>query len=160
MTKTQKVSLVALGLALGLGVTAAGYASAADTETSTLPPMVGDLVEKFNLNEEEVSAYLEEVHAEHQAEREAELKESLDAALSEGKITQEQYDAIWAKHEEVKADREDMTQNRGEVKGREDGLREYLEDEGIDTSILPEREGFGKRGSGNGGPGNGTCQNQ
>ncbi|MDD3480713.1 MAG: hypothetical protein PHW75_00585 [Patescibacteria group bacterium] len=157
MTKTQKISLVALGLALGLGATAVSYANAADTTSETLPPIVSDLTEKFNLNQDEVGTYLAEVRAEHQAERETALTTSLDTALADGKITKEQYDAILERHEEIKATREPMYQNRGKVKGRTDGLRAYLEDEGIDTSILPVREGFGQR---NGGNGNGasTCQ--
>lgn len=157
MTKTKKATLVALGLALGLGATAAGYVSAADTSSETLPPIVRGLTEKFNLNKDEVGTYLAKVRAEHQAERETELTSSLDTALADGKITQEQYDAILERHEEIKATREPMYQNRGNVKGRTDGLREYLEVEGIDASILPVREGFGQRNGGNGNKA-GNCQ--
>jgi len=144
--RVNKTILLTLGVTLGIGVALTGYASAASTETS-FPPLVKGLVEKLNLNEDEVTNYLEEVRIEHQQARKLELQESLNKAKEEGKITQEQYETILAKHEELQASRETMYQNQGKVRGRQDNLREYLEEQNIEPGdVLPERKGPGPKG--------------
>lgn len=145
MNKKQKIALLGLGITLGIGISAAGYVSAAETETN-FPPMIQRIIEKYNLNKDEVQEFLEEnqtkVRAERRAERTEELYKKLQENVEKGTITQEQYEMIIKRHEEVKETRTGEYQNRGEVKGRKDGLRAYLEEQGIDSSVLPEKEGF------------------
>lgn len=134
MTKLKTIGLLALGLGIGVAASLATYTNAADTQTQVTP----------------------EVREERRAERTAYFEENLSSALEDGKITAEQKELILKKHTEIQANREPMYQNRGAVKGREDGLRKWMEEQGIDKEILPKPEGFGKRN----GTGNGTCQNQ
>lgn len=148
MNKKQKIALLGLGITLGIGVSTAGYVSAAETETS-FPPMIQRIIEKYNLNKDEVQGFLEENRTEIQAEKRAERTEELYSKLQEnvekGTITQEQYEMIIKRHEEIKETRTGEYQNRGKIRGRQDGLKAYLEEQGIDSSILPEKEGFGRK---------------
>lgn len=134
MKKAKTIGLLALGLTIGVAVSLTAYTNAAETKTQVTP----------------------EERAERQAERTSYFEENLSKALENGQITQEQKEMILEKHKEVQATREPMYQNRGQVKGREDGVRKWMEEQGIDKEILPRPEGFGKRNS----TGNGTCQNQ
>lgn len=139
MTKSQKVALIGLGVAVGVGITGAEVVGAANGERN-YPPMIESIIEKYNLNDDEVHDFMEEnrdeLRAERRATRESKFAENLSSAIEEGKLTQEQADAWTEKHEEFKAQREEMEQ--------------WMEEQGIDPDIFPQREGFGRKGEGQG----------
>lgn len=64
------------------------------------------LASRFNLNVDEVTAFLDEQHAQHKQElfedMEDRLTDRLDQAVADGKLTAEQKASILAKHEEMK----------------------------------------------------------
>lgn len=132
MTKLKTIGLIALGLGVGIAASLATYTKAADTQTQVTPGF----------------------KEERRTERTAYFEENLSTALEEGKITAEQKELILEKHAEIQATREPMYQNRGQNKGRENGLRKWIEEQGIDKEVLPKKEGYGKRD----GSGNGACQ--
>ena len=63
--------------------------------------IISKIAQKFNLNESDVSAVFEEVHQEHQAQRQIQIEERLTQAVKDGKITETQKQAILKKHEEM-----------------------------------------------------------
>lgn len=149
MTKGQKTALIGLGVAIGVGITATGLVSAADGARN-YPPMIESIIEKYNLNEEEVHDFIEEnreeLREERHAERETRFTENLSSAIENGKLTQEQADAWTAKHEEFKAQRTDMVENRGQVKGHREEMEQWMESQGINPAdVVPEQQaGFGQ----------------
>ena len=167
MNKQKRVALVAVGVAAGLSLAAAGYASAATaTTTSDLPPMVEGLAEKFNLNKTEVAAYLETERETRQAEREAEFTKSLETLVSEGKLTEAQKTAILSKHEELQTKREALRDTTGSDKRDQmDTIRDewtsFLKDLGVDESLMPHLgPGAGMGPEDGRGMGRGMHQNQ
>lgn len=118
------------------------------------------LVEKFSLNEDEVKTFFEERREARQAEMAAQREEALNQLVSEGKLTEDQKNALTSKFEENRAEREANRENfkemtREERKAERDAHKEemdqWFEDNGIDKSVLDGLRG-GKRG-GHGGPG-------
>jgi hypothetical protein len=148
MKKITKLALVGAGVVAGLGLGAAGIASA-ETKTAELPRGVQTIVEKFNLNEEEVVKVLAEDRTAHQAEMQAEFETKLTALVTEGKITQAQKDAIVAKHTELMANKTPGDREANRAKGQE--FRTWLESQGIDETLI----GLRGQGQGMGGQGRG-----
>jgi len=157
MNTKSKIALIGLGVAVGLGLGVTGYVSAADTTDSKFPPMVQGLVEKFNLNEAEVTTYLETEREERRTEREATLTSALEKLVAEGKLTEEQKAAFLAKHDELQAKREALrgttgTDKRDQMQAFKAEMGSFLEAQGIDKDILPQlgQNGAGGRGQGRG----------
>lgn len=123
-----------------------GIASAA-TSANGQSTLIDKLVTKFNLNRDEVQKVFDEERASHQAEREQKMKERLDQAVKDGKLTQAQEDKLIAKLKEMQADRKnpkDATEADHEArKAKMDEFRQWLKDNNI-----PEEFGMPMRGHG------------
>lgn len=141
------VTTVAVGSLLGIGT-----ASAQSTTGQT--SVVDKMVEKFNLNRDDVQTVFEEVHDERHAEMEAKRAERLASLVEDGTLTQEQADALQAKHDEMEALREswrdegltsdEIRQNMQDVR---DGFKTWAEEQGIDLdNIRPASGEFGGHG--------------
>lgn len=135
-----KLLIPALALAvLGLGVFGVTAVQAQDEE-KTYPPLVDQLVDQFGLNREEVRSFFDGVRNEHQVRREERRQESLDQAVVDGVITQEQREALEAKRAELQAERQ---QHREEMQA-------WFEGQGIDPAALRSYMRFGLGGHGPG----------
>jgi len=125
MKKAIIISLLSLVL-----VTAIGGASVlkvhADNTNKPLPSMIQGLIEKYNLNEDEVIQYVDGQREQMQAERRQDVEEKLNDAVSEGKITEEQKASLLEKMAELQGE---GPEHRGE-------LREWAQENGIDISQL------------------------
>lgn len=149
MNTKQKIALgVVAGATALAGAYGATTAKAADS--TTLPPMIQGIAEKFGLNKDEVQKYMtekrQENRVERQAEREAFLTTKLDEAVKAGKITESQKTAILVKHEEIQAKREGyMNLSRDEKRAKMQEFRTemqtFLKDQGIDGSVMPAPQG-------------------
>jgi hypothetical protein len=158
MNIKQKIGLgILAGATVVTGLYGVGTIKAADAATTDFPPVIQKLVEKFNLNKDEVSAVLTQDRTERQAEREADFSTKLSEAVTAGKITETQKTAILAKHEEVQAKREALkTGTREDRKTQMQALRtemqDFLKTQGIDESVMPAPQGpRGGMGEGFGG---------
>ncbi len=155
MKKTTKVALIGLGVVAGVALSQVGFASAA-TETTNLPRGMQTVIEKFNLNQDEVVKTLEEDRVANRAEMQVKFEENLTKLVTEGKLTEEQKSAIVAKHNEMQAQR---TEDRGAMWTLHQEFRTWLEGQGIDpTTIKPE--GAGRMGGQGMGHGNGYRLNR
>lgn len=79
---------------------------------------------------------IDQDHADHRAEHEARLKERLDAAVKDGKLTQEQETKLLAKVKELadlKATLQDKTpqERRTTMRAKMDELKQWLQDNNI-----------------------------
>lgn len=127
--------------------------------------LIQRLVEKFNLNQGEVETTFEEHRDQMQEERKAQQEERLSDLVSEGKLTEDQKNALIAKMEENQAEREqnreefqNMTREERQAERQEhrDEMDQWFEEQGIDKNVLGGRGemGGGHRGHGGRGMGN------
>lgn len=107
MNKKIGIWVVALALLVGVGYLGINTVDAQETDF-VLPPMIQRLIERFNLDENEVSLFLQEEKQVKLEEHKARLEESLNTAVSEGTITEGQKNALLAKMEEYKASKEKL----------------------------------------------------
>jgi hypothetical protein len=125
-------------------------------------PMISKIAEKFGLDEAEVQGFMEEQREAKQAEMQEKFMEKLNAAIADGKLTQEQKELILQKHEEMKnrqvgqkENMHDLTPEEREVMREErqaerEGMELWLEENGIDGEYFGHGNGFNEK---NGGPG-------
>jgi len=138
MNKKILVPTVALTVLTILGIVGAKTIKA--DNVNNYPPIVQRLVEKFNLNEEDVKKVFDEERQQRQEERQKQLEEGLNRAVSDGVITSEQRQAFLEKHSNMEQQR---SQNREE-------MRTWFEENGIDQTKLSSYIGFTGRGFGKG----------
>jgi len=153
----KKIIISSLVLAALVGAGSKVVTTTHAQESNSIPPMVEKLAERFNINQNEVESFFEEQREEHRAEMEAKREEALNTAVSEGKITEAQKNAILAKMEENKPNRETMQNlSREERDAQREEHRSKMEawakDNGIDLSVLdlgrggPENGRYSHRG--------------
>jgi len=146
MTKKVKAALIGLGVVAGIALTQVGFVSAATADTNELPPGIQAVIEKFNLNKDEVVKVLEVDRASRQEEMKAKFEEKLATLVTEGKITQAQKDAIITKHNELESNKD--SNNHEEMKTLHDEFQNWLTEQGIDDSLIRPAEKGEMRGKG------------
>lgn len=152
MKRTVLVGAVAAVAAVG-GVGGAGIASAATNGNSSESSIVDKIASKFNLNKTDVQSVFDENREAKQAEREADQKQRLADAVTNGTLTQAQADHITSVHNEIKTLRgttapKDLSQDvRDQIKDKMDALRDWAKDNNIDMKDFMGGHG-GTRGMG------------
>ncbi len=146
----KKIIIPAIALTILAGLTINGVTRAyADESSNNFPPMVQGLVEKFNLNKDEVSSYLEEQRQVRQEERRTEREGMLNTAVSEGKITEEQKTLLLNKMDEYRNNKEDFfgltrEEKQQAIEEHRAEMQTWAEENGIDLPTLNlGRGGFG-----------------
>jgi len=156
MNKLKRTLIIGAGVAsvgiaglAGVATTSALTATDGDSGTS----IIDKLVSKFGLNKDEVKAVFDENRNEHMASMKADRAEALKTALSDGKLSQQQYDHIVAVQAEIdkliesSGTREDQTdEQRSAIKAKFDELRTWFDDQNIDVKDLGIGGGPGGRG--------------
>lgn len=112
-------------------------------ESISYPPIVQKLADRFGLNPDEVEEVFEEERANHHAQVLQNFEDRLDEAVSEGKITFEQKEAILDKHEEMQAKMSELL-NKGlspyqmheEMRAHHEELRAWAEEHDIDIPFM------------------------
>lgn len=145
----MKKSLLVVGAITSIGVAGAtglGVASAAtDTTNSSSSSLVDKIASKFNLNESDVQAVVDQDRSEHEAQRQAQMEKKLTQAVTDGKITSTQKDLILAKQKEAKAamesDRDSMKDKTAEERKaamdqKRTDLENWAKSNGIPTEYL------------------------
>lgn len=107
----SKKSLIVAGIVTSsMGLTALAVphmASAAEsTDSNNKTSIVDKIADKFNLNKDEVQQVFDQDRQAHEAEHKAHLEERLTQAVTDGKITADQKQAILTKIEEMQKQRE------------------------------------------------------
>jgi len=141
MNKKVIVPVITLALASIVGIGAyTGLASASYGNGNGHD--VSGLAEKLGVEESKVEEAFSQMREERQAERQAELSENLDKAVTDGKISAEQKQLILDKHNSIESEK----RQRGQE------MRTWAEENGIDMEALQDY-GIGGRGFGGGGMG-------
>lgn len=129
------LGLATLGVVAGTAYTTHVFAQ--EGEASQPTSVLDRVVERFDLNQDEVDAVIDEVREERQAQMLTFYEERLDEAVAKGELTAEQKQLILDKHAELQAERE---QKRAK-------LQAWAEENGIDLRYLMgggHRSGFHK----------------
>jgi len=143
MNKKVIIPVITLALASIVGISAySGLASASNGKG----PDVSNLAEKLGVEESKVEEAFSQMREERQAERQTELSENLDKAVTDGKITAEQKQLILDKHNSIEFER----RQRGQE------MKSWSEENGIDMEELRD---YGIGGGGFGGGKGCNCPN-
>ena len=155
--QSLKRTLLVGGTILTIGaasVAGMGVASAATTGTSGTS-LVDKIATKFNLKKADVQQVFDQNRTEQQAAREQKMKDRLDQAVKDGKITQDQEDKLIAKLKELQADRtaikdmkEETQAERDARKAKMDAFKQWLTDNKIPEDLARPMGGPGHRGMG------------
>lgn len=113
----------------------------AEHSDNQFPPMIQRLINHFNLNETEVQAVIDEEQADHHAHMQQNFEERLSQLVTNGKITEEQKQAIIQKHEEIAAQMQDLQglgreEHREQTHQNHEQHKAWLEEQGIDTDHI------------------------
>lgn len=163
MTKSKKI-LITTAAIIGLTVAGTGvfYSVSAAEGSHPFDGLAKAIADKFNLNADDVQQVVDEQMAkmdtEKQAKEEQEFTDRINKAVSEGKLTQEQADKIFAKKAELEAQKTDPSSKTKEemasaMKTEMDSLKQWMTDNNIPQEYCPlgSRGGHGPDGSGPGG---------
>jgi hypothetical protein len=150
MNKKVTMSLIAVAATAGLATMTATKVLAFGRGEGNMQ-MHESIAERFNLNQDEVNQFFEEQHQAHQEERQSQMEALLNNAVSEGKITQAQKEAIQAKREENRANKEngqDLTreERQAQIQTHREEMHAWAEEQGIDMETL----NLGRGGTGEG----------
>lgn len=157
----NRILIAGTATAIGLSGVAGIGAVSAQNDSATGDPMSGlvdKLVSKFNLDKEEVQSVFNEAREEHEAQREKQQGEHLQALVDDGTITEAQKTAIEAKIKEMKEEREankdsfkDLSgdERRAKMEEKRTELESWAQEQGLDLSKL---RGILMGGRGPGGP--------
>lgn len=149
MKTSTKILIPALALTIFSVAGAVGIESTLAQDGENHQSIAQKIATRFNLNQDEVEQVFEENRAEHKAQMEQRQGERLDQLVSEGKLTEDQKNALIAKNEEWRNERE---QNREEFrsmtkKERKESMEahkaemeKWFEENGIEREVVG---GFG-----------------
>ena len=152
----QTLLLPVLGAAfIGSTMLGVGYARAQDTANPTTS-IVQKIAQKFNLKEADVQSVFDEEHTARHAQMQAEVDKRLTQAVTDGKITQAQKQAILAKFQEMKNNKpamesfKNMTaeQRKAQMETKRTELESWAKSNGLTMEIVQEFMGHGKSGRG------------
>lgn len=147
MNKKILIPTIAL-IAVGGLLYGAGNASAYfGWKNGEYHPIVQELVENFNLNEDDVKTFFDEQRQERQQQMLQEREDRLDQAVEEGVITAEQKLALKEKWQEIWQERQNEREQHREE------MQAWFEEQGIDPEALRQYGGFGHKMGMHGGRG-------
>ncbi len=149
--KKYFLPVVALTVLSGATVFGANVASAhGQVDGDTL---VEKLAAKFNVKTEDVQAVFDENRQEHEAERAKKQEAHLTQLVTDGKLTEDQKNALVAKRQEMEAKRDSMRESlKDATKEERKAAREqhraemdqWFKDQGIDRSVLHPADDDGR----------------
>lgn len=137
--KFLAVSVLALVMVLLAGTYAVGNIRAEDLDN--YPSIVQKIAERFGLNQEEVQGVFDEYREEKHTVMQTHFQDQLSQAVADGKITEEQKQAILAKKDELRAKHTELKSLTWEEKKEamnalKTEIQAWAEENGIDPSFL------------------------
>lgn len=167
------ISSLVVGLVSFAGVL--GLQKVRAEDTNNFSPLIQRIVEKFNLNKDEVSGVVSNFRGEQQKLRQQDITDRLAQAVKDGKITEDQKNTILAKVTEWQSQMGTMNsltveERRTKMNEHRTEMQEWEKNTGIDLQGILGKGAGGTRGLGMGmmgrgfgdefGQGSKTGQNQ
>jgi len=118
-------------------------ASTSTQTTDSTPSLLDTIIQKFNLNKDQVNQVVTDYQTERQNQRETQYKQNLDQAVKDGKITQAQEQLILDEHNKLVEQQQTEEQNRQQNRQQ---LQDWANQNGIDVRYLGV--GYGRGGHG------------
>ncbi len=155
---SKKLMIPMAALAI-VGVAGAYGVSAVSADSSSTDPqgsLVQKLADKFHIDKTQVQAVFDADRAEHQAKQEDNYKQRLEKAVTDGKLTSAQKDAVLTEHNKLAAEmKAAMEQSSGSdprtaMEKIKKEAQDWATQNNIDAKWLM---GFGGMKGGHGGPG-------
>lgn len=162
MNLTRRVLLGMTGLGLAASIAVPAFAATPSAGTTFKDPqqtLIQSLVNRFNLNETDLTSFFQEQRTQHEAQGAARVTERLTAQVTAGKLTEAQKSAIVAKIAEAKIKHEAARKLTPEecrklMEAYRTELEAWVKAQGLDRSYVALI--IGKHGGrGHGGPGMG-----
>jgi len=118
-------------------------------------PLAEKIANRFGLNKNEVEAVFEEDRVQRQEEMKTRHEDRLNQAVSDGKITEEQKQAVIAKKAELQENRQDMAnltdeERKQKMDEHRQEMETWAEENGVDLGLFMGQGGSGGRGFGQG----------
>ncbi len=146
----NKKSLFAITAALIVGGLFAARSISAQESDNAASSLVAKIAQKFNLNQNEVQTVFSEFHTERQQERMTQVETRLSQAVTDGKISDSQKQAILSKVKEMQANREpgSMREKSAEerqtmMEGRRADMQAWLQTQGLTLETYHDLVGMG-----------------
>ncbi|OGD86998.1 hypothetical protein A2164_04195 [Candidatus Curtissbacteria bacterium RBG_13_35_7] len=138
-------------MAIVIGIVGAsifGVNAISAEDNQNYPPIIQKLVERFNLNQDEVVEVFQEAREERHQMMQEKIEERLNQAVTDGKITEEQKQAILAKKAEMQNKRAEFANLPREERWQamnnfREEMRTWAQENNFD---LKEIFGFGHKG--------------
>lgn len=150
MNKFLAVGVLSLAVLSIIGTTTV-FAASSPSE-GNLPPIVEQMVEKFNLDREEVVKELEIPNGEYRGMRKGEQRhpeECLTQAVEEGKLSESQKEELLSKHEEFKQEMQSSDLNwedrREKMSNFREEMQNWMEERGIELDSFGFPGGHSER---------------
>lgn len=156
MKKTRKRLKLLIPLLAVMMLASATYATTnvkAD-DSKTFSPLVKRMIERFNLNENEVEEVVDEFRDEHHFRMQERMAERLGNLISEGLITEEQKDSLLDKFAEMRMEHEEMMgvrwkmteeQRLAAYDAHRDQLESWATENGLNLNEILGVHGWGMR---------------
>lgn len=131
--KSLIIAVAALAIGATIGVAGLQAVSAQENGGNSI---IENLAEKFNTSTNEVKSVFERTKEERVAERKQQVEDSLEQAVKDGDITEEQKRTIESKMS-------DINKKMEEIKTAKKDLKQWADDNSVDLrSFLPGPKGF------------------
>lgn len=145
----KRIILPTILLAGALAVGTIGLSSVSAQDSSSYPPIVQKLAERFGLSQTDVQEVFDEARADHHAQMLTNFEDRLDQAVSDGKITEDQKQLILDKHEEIQAKMDELQSldpeaKREQMQAYHEELQNWAEDNNIDLPLFGFGPGFAR----------------
>jgi len=137
--KTIAVGLVALVIGATVGVVALQSISAATS--NPVSTLVQNLAKKFNASAGDVQGVFDQTKTQLDQQRQQEIKNSLDQAVKDGKITSDQENTILSKLSDIQTKAEAAS-------AAQQDLRSWSNTNNVDLQTILPKGGFGHHGFG------------
>ncbi len=119
----------------------------AQARNGNYPDLIDKLIERFNLDRQEVEQFFEEIHEERMEQAQVYFDGRLDELVEQGKLTEEQKQLIIAKKEEMCQKMEQMKQlspeeRREAMEQHREEMKTWAEENGIELNYVFGHNGF------------------
>ncbi len=146
----KKIFFPVLAVAI-ITAAVAGSSFVSAQDTTGPDSLISRIAQKFNLNENEVKAVFDEEKTQKEVEMKAQLEKKLNQAVSDGKITEAQRQAIAAKFGTpftIKFEKGKMTHEQMKTfhEKKQAEMDQWLKDNNLTKETLSEILGHGKGG--------------
>jgi polyhydroxyalkanoate synthesis regulator phasin len=127
------IAIASITGAVGIGGIGATALAATSSGTTSYPPIVQKLASTFGLDPAKVNDVFKQQKQDNMANRQAKLKSTLDQAVKDGKLTQDQEDKLIAELQSLRSQAKD---NRQDIRTQ---LQQWAKDNGVTNldQILP-----------------------